>query len=551
MISPLGTSPFGAKDRSVLPQGECCDGLHASSVKSSRHGSEVQSKHRASLQKAKQVLIRNVASNYAVLITTSVVSFLLTPYFISRLGIAAYGMIGLANTCVFYLSILPNSLASSLFRFLSMKHHSNPEEAERYYNTCTLAAFGFALLGVVPGVILAWATPFLFQIPMGLTKSTRILFLLTIMGGLVGVSVSSFQTHFFLLHRQWQRNFTVVVSRIFAVAALLGSFWYFGSSLAYVGVYQLMVLALPGLLAALICIRSGSSMRLRRGSFSFPHLRTVFSYASKLLLFDLANSLPISGTFIVVNRTAGAEWTGSISPFMQVMLLFQMLAQAVTNVIRSVIFEYIGHGEASMLTMRTMQATRLLGLGFGLALVGLSGVSHVFLQVWLGEEFAVHSLLPVEMAAAAYLGTVLSIPYRQVLRGKYTQGFALTFSIGVGVIHLLGVYSVFQFSDCKMEAFGLVFLLVMGVIRAVGQGLHCDKLFGLHYGDTFRRTHMCYWLPLCIAAGLVWLVSGRSPMETIAFTLGAVICYGILGFKILLLTEDRRLLLSLLHRKRP
>ncbi len=533
------------KASATIPDGkQPCDSLNA-------HGMDTKifPQRYESLQTAKKSIVRNIGSNYAVLFLNTVINLLLTPFLIHLFGIAAYGAIGLNNTCVLYLSMLPASLSGALLRFLSLEKDANSIESHQYYTSCTYALVWFAILGVIPIALFSWLTPFIFQVPNDIINAVRLLFFFTLVGGLVAVAFSPIETILYLQHRFWEKNIITIIAKLVSLITLVAFLWLLPLSISYVGVYQLVFLSLSGILLLFVKNRRRTFLRLRKSCFSISHLYTVFRYASKMLLFDFSYSLVMGGTFFTVNLVGGAAMTGKVAPFIQIAMLFQALAYTVANVLRSIIFEYLGRRDMAQVVARTMESTRLIGYLFGFALVGCAGCAHIFLEFWLGGEFSQHAVVLLELCVAVYLGTVLFVPYRQVFRGTDSQGYPILLALVVGGLHCSGIFIVLSLDRWGFDAIGIVFILTLGGLSVVAQGMHCDKLLGLKYGETFRRVHANFWFPVGISGVLFWIIPSQSYFFSIAFSVVAVLMYCILGYRVQLTDSDRKFLRTLILHK--
>ena len=88
------------------------------------------------IQVAKNTMVLNVCSNILLIVLNAGVSILLAPYLINRLGVAAYGMVALANSFPSYLQIASLAITNTLCRFVSINMAQNkPDQANIYYNT--------------------------------------------------------------------------------------------------------------------------------------------------------------------------------------------------------------------------------------------------------------------------------------------------------------------------------------------------------------------------------------------------------------------------------
>ena len=94
---------------------------------------ELAVQHRPSvsgtLQKARAHFVINVGSNITYMMATILVMFWYVPFMIQHLGVAAYGMVPLANSLIMYISIITEGLDTAVNRFLTIDLNRADERA--------------------------------------------------------------------------------------------------------------------------------------------------------------------------------------------------------------------------------------------------------------------------------------------------------------------------------------------------------------------------------------------------------------------------------------
>src|ERR1700730_16504648 len=85
---------------------------------------------------ARSRFLINVGSNVCYVGLNSALMVWYVPFLVHRLGVAAYGMISLANSLVLYAGIISVSLDTSINRFLAIDlNQGNEAGANRTFNT--------------------------------------------------------------------------------------------------------------------------------------------------------------------------------------------------------------------------------------------------------------------------------------------------------------------------------------------------------------------------------------------------------------------------------
>src|SRR5262245_33163213 len=86
-----------------------------------------------------RTFVRNLAANWVGLAAEVVVAFLLTPFVVGRLGLAAYGVWGVFTSLIGYVGLIDLGVRGSLGRFVNYHFARDELDAAREVVTTTLA----------------------------------------------------------------------------------------------------------------------------------------------------------------------------------------------------------------------------------------------------------------------------------------------------------------------------------------------------------------------------------------------------------------------------
>ena len=107
----------------------------------------------------------NLVSNIAYFLISVVISILLVPYFLSTLGVAAYGLIPLAGSITGYVAIVILSLNTTVSRFLTVDLQRNDyTAANRTFNTAFFGLLAIIALTLPIVIIISWFFPIIFNV---------------------------------------------------------------------------------------------------------------------------------------------------------------------------------------------------------------------------------------------------------------------------------------------------------------------------------------------------------------------------------------------------
>ena len=131
-------------------------------------------------------LIRNISSQWLSLGAQLVISVLMTPFMVKRLGDDGYGIIALISGLVGYSGILYFGLGAAVVKFVA-EHHAkeNYDELNATCSTIYGVYLAFGALCFVLALALLGPLPWIFKIPAHHANDARIMMLMMRCGLLV------------------------------------------------------------------------------------------------------------------------------------------------------------------------------------------------------------------------------------------------------------------------------------------------------------------------------------------------------------------------------
>lgn len=503
-----------------------------------------------SLQAAKSRMALNLISNVSVISFSMAMSLVLAPYLIRRLGVASYGMVGLANSFPAYLLLATQSLSNSLFRHISVEiHNGRVDAANVYFNTAFKTILVISALLSIPVVLVSLLSSRLFNVPAAVQTQTSWLILLVLVGSLVGAVAAPFGTIFPLTHRFLLQNVLKMVSMLFGLAVLVGCFWLLPPSMVYVGLYQLVSVTTTALLLFCFQSRFQRSIVLQRGRFSWQALREMYRMAGFILVDDLATLMVISANVLIVNKTLGAIACGHFAPIVLIWSAFMTLGSAVNNVIMPVMYHFVGRGDAGELRKRTLQAMRLVGGILGVPVIVVCGLARPILNTWLGDDFVFLWPLVWAVVLSIHFARVVFQPFAHVYRGMDCVRFPAYINLGFGLANLVLVYVLLSRTDLGLWGLGLAFALTFGLRGLLVNSLYCDHLLGLSRGHCLKHLLPSFVVTVGVSVFLHHLVSPvQSVVQLIALFVLALFTTSIISAFLLLTPADRDFLHRLIQK---
>lgn len=151
--------------------------------------------------KNKQINI-NIFINILSFAVTTLTSFFMTPYIVNKVGMEAYGIIGLANSFTNYITIITSALNSMASRFIIIElHKNNDEEVNRYFNSVLISNSIIALLIMLPSLFFIFNIDKFLNISPNLIYDTKWTFLIIFLNFTLGLVTSVFGVVYYAKNR--------------------------------------------------------------------------------------------------------------------------------------------------------------------------------------------------------------------------------------------------------------------------------------------------------------------------------------------------------------
>ncbi len=353
-------------------------------------------------------LPRNLLANIAYFLFSVGIGVLLVPYFISTLGVAAYGLIPLAASITGYVAIFVQSLNTVVTRFLTVDlQRGDYALANRTFNTAFFGLSALVLLMVPVVLVVAWFVPTIFDVPAGEENGAVILFLGVSAAFLLSSWNGNFTVQLFAFNRLDLQNLVNLASLLVQTGLILLLFTLCGPSLALVGGAYLSGAAAASVVSFILARRVCPHLRVSIQYFDHVRVRDLCGMGWWVVVNQIGTLLFHSAALIVVNLLFGATSAGLYAIPLQLVLLLQAVAGILSGVLVPTILSFYARGQTDTLILITKSAVKLMGLAMALPIGLVCGFAPQILTVWVGPQFAV--LAPLILLLTFHLSLNLAV----------------------------------------------------------------------------------------------------------------------------------------------
>lgn len=334
---------------------------------------------------------RNVLSNWAAFVFSSIVIFFLSPFVVRHLGNSAYGIWVLIASLTGYMGLMDLGVRGAVTRYIAKFYaESLPEEASRVVSSALLIFAVAGALAISGSGILALTVVRLFHIPQEYQTTVRLILLV---GGLnVAVSLISgvFGGVLVGLQRFDLTNLIevlVTALRALAIVFALAN----GNGLVALAFIHLIFSMATGLISASLAFELYPGLRVRFKNCDRTHLRLIFSFGAYSFLLQLSWRLilysdsVVIGVFLPVSAVTFFAIAGNLANYSR------DLISGISTTASPAASSLQAQGNETALKKLVLHACRYATVVF--LPIGLTFMlrGKTFIGLWMGPEYAERS----------------------------------------------------------------------------------------------------------------------------------------------------------------
>ena len=393
----------------------------------------------------------NVLSNVAFFVISIIVGLGLVPYFVDTLGLAAYGLIPLATSITSYVTLIIDSLNTSISRFLTIDlQRADTVRANQTFNTALFGTLAIILVLIPIVILVAWLAPEFFDIGDAASGDVFILFSLILGSVLVRAWSSNFMVTLFAHNRLDYRNLVNIVNLATQLTLVVILFTVFSPSLVYVGISYFAAALVALFLAYYLSCKVCPDLHISVSSYSHARFGEIGGIAFWVIIDTIGFTLNANIALMVVNRLFGDVAGSEYSLVILWGTLLYGISGLVTTAMTPMIYNYYSRRDTAGLIKFGLFAMKCMGL-FMAPIIGLICLfSPQLFTIWMGSNEFVHlaplvwivvspAIIKVQISAISSIGVGygrVKIPaFYSLFAGilNVYLSFTLPFMFGLGI----------------------------------------------------------------------------------------------------------------------
>lgn len=474
--------------------------------------------------------------SYVATILNTAISLFLTPFVLSSLGDAQYGVYRTVQSLTSQLAMVSigiGTIAAVMIAKYNARTDSQVQrDKENFMAIGVSIATVISVLAMLIGFILSFFVDSLYSRTMNAEQLALVQKLFVVL--VVNVGLYLFRDIFVGVINGCER---FVFSNSLKVARLV---------LRCVLIYMLLSMGM-GAVALVLCdlgltvfmlvcdlIYCFGILKIKIKFYFFDKalIKSVFTFAMAMLLQTIINQVNQNLDGVILGVMIPPERVAVYSLALTVYVAFSGLASSVSTLFTPEAARLVQQGaDTDRLMNFTVKVGRTQGLVVGLILGGFIAAGREFVGIWVGREkldvYYISLILMVPTSIA-----VMQTGAKSVLDGMMKRMGRSLILIVATVINLVSSMIMIRYFDYWGAALGTALSVLLGEILALS--LYYKKTFGFRLGAFMLRTFKGI-LPCAVLGILVTLPLGTFPLgDAVLFLLKGIVFVAVYGGGLLL-----------------
>lgn len=398
-------------------------------------------------------VLLNMIANTTSFVLSLVISFFLTPYITERVGVEAYGLIGLANSFIGYLQVFTIALNSMASRFIIIEIHRNKmDKANIYFSSVLYANTFIALLLCVPSIYLI-SNIHILNINPELIFDARLTFGIIAFSFAVNLIFARYGLVLYVKNILWKGAFRTIESNILRVLLIVALMYCCGTSVFWVVLATFLASIYPMAFNVLYTRKLLPDLHANIKNFSFKAIWELISSGIWNSITKLGQILLDGLDLLLSNLFINGVMTGNVSIAKTIPMLYTSALAMISDSFTPRFLEFYAKGNMQGLLKEIRSSISILSMITGICMSLLVVYAQDFYSLWLPalDNILLRNITYCSVGTVMISGCIYSLYSVFSITNKLkanSLAILITGFISVGVTFLclkftnLGVYAI-------------------------------------------------------------------------------------------------------------
>lgn len=408
-----------------------------------------------SISNSKRTLL-NLISSIGVMAINFLVSFFLSPYIVSHIGVEAYGLSSLSGSFSSYANLVVVALNAMAARYITLSYvKKDYEKANLYYNSVFWGNLIIVAVLFLPAVIFVADIDKFISVPKNLVFDTKIVFAITFGMFFLQTGLPNWDCGTYITNRLDRQQIPNIFSSVLRCVMLVAAFSFFEPHVWYVTV----VGAILGIFSLAVSwyntytLTPELKITLRRPVCSWSAIKELVGSGIWSSIAISGNTLLSGLDLLVCNLFLGANSMGVLSVAKTLPNILIQFAETIRGTFGPELTINYAQGNKDELIRGVRRSMKIAAMLVSLAMAGVMVMSDAFYALWQPtqdsaelQKLTVLSILMYLTDSSTYVLLNVFPTYNKVKVNSIAVLISGLLSIGVTFLLLrftsLGIYAV-------------------------------------------------------------------------------------------------------------
>lgn len=332
---------------------------------------------------------KGIVLSYIYMFITIMVTFLYTPFLISKLGKSEYGLYTLASSIIAYLSLLDLGLGNSMIRYVSKYKTLNKKQEESQINGMFLLLYLFiGLISLVIGYVIIVNSNMIFSesLTVNELKTAKILLIILTLNISINFPLSIFGSYVIASERFFFQKMLLIIKTVLTPLIMIPLLYSGFKSIALVIVLSILTLLLN--LSNLILSFTKLGMHIEISKKCFKYLKEIFSYSFFIFLAMIVDSVFNNTDQVLLGMYCGTTAISIYAISSQIRVLYEQLSVSISGVFLPKVVRMEESGKTKKeISDFFLSISRIQMMLLFLVLSGFIILGQQFITIWTDKSF--------------------------------------------------------------------------------------------------------------------------------------------------------------------
>ncbi|MCQ2070367.1 MAG: lipopolysaccharide biosynthesis protein [archaeon] len=442
----------------------------------------------SSEQKFNSKVSINMLTNIVRTLLMALFGFLMVPYYIDSLGLAAYAIIPLATSIVAYILAVTDSLGDAFARFIAVSiQHGEFDEANRNYSTASIGLLRIILMATPICILVSILSPYIFQVGDTAFFEVQTFFVMVLLSSLAMSYSAGMDSVFVGYNRLYATYISKTVYIVLQVGIVLAWFFLFGPSLWSIGMSYVVATTVMLVMMFLWKRRICPDIRLSRRSYSPEHMKDMGALGLWTTVSELGILMFIQASLVLSNIYLGAESQGEFSIVANMISMINTATTSITVVFVPLAYRKYAEEDYEGLVKVVNLFTKFVGLVMVFPIAFILVFMEQIIGLWLGDGYeAIYDLLMVMLPVQVAVTTVRVLMNVPLVYLKMETVAKIT--LVIGLFNVAITFLSLNFTDLGLIGISMCWVISMLMIKVGFYPIYAARITG--------QKLRCYYIPL-------------------------------------------------------